>query len=126
LFAFILLVSFGCTDGKQVIEGRTIVTGVVTYEGQPLQGGTITFTSREDPILSTTTSIRSGGKFRTDRAPTGKSIITVETESLHHGNEAAYIKIPAKYFEPTTSGIEVDLTPGENENVDIVLEAQPT
>jgi hypothetical protein len=120
-----LLASFGCTDGKQVIEGRTIATGTVTFDGQPLKGGTITFTSQEDPILSTTTSIRSGGRYRTDRAPTGKSIVTVETESLHHGNEAAYIKIPAKYFDPTTSGLEVDLKSGENENVEIALEAQP-
>ena len=69
--------------------------------------------------------ITEGGKYSTDRAPAGKSKISVETESLKFGNAAAYVPIPAKYTSPTTSGLEVDLKPGENENVDISLEAQP-
>jgi hypothetical protein len=124
-FAVMIAATVGCSEGKQVIEGRNLTTGIVRFDGQPLKGGTITFTSKENPILSVTTSIRAAGNYRTDRAPTGKSIVTVETESLHHGNEAAYIKIPAKYSDPATSGLEVDLKPGENENVDISLEAQP-
>jgi hypothetical protein len=115
----------GCGGSQQAIEGRTIVSGTVTLDGQPLRGGSITFTSRENSILAKTVNIESGGKFRTDRAPTGKSSVSIETESLQFGNPAAYVPIPAKYTSAATSGLEVDLKPGENESVDLALESQP-
>jgi hypothetical protein len=120
-----MLASLGCTDGKQVIEGRTITSGAVTLDGQPLRGGTVTFTSKQDSILSTATNIRAGGKYRTDRAPAGKNLVSIETESLQWGNAGAYIPIPSKYNSPATSGLEVELRPGENENVDFALQAEP-
>ncbi|HJQ81415.1 MAG TPA: hypothetical protein VJ828_15750 [Lacipirellulaceae bacterium] len=122
--AIAMIASWGCTDGKQVIEGRTITSGTVTFDGQPLRGGTVTFTSKENSILSTATNIRAGGKYRTDRAPAGKNLVSIETESLQWGNEGAYIPIPSKYNSPATSGLEVDLKPGENEKVDFALKAQ--
>jgi hypothetical protein len=85
----------------------------------------VTFTSKENSILSTATNIRAGGKYKTDRAPAGKNLVSIETESLQWGNEGAYIPIPSNYNSPATSGLEVDLKPGENENVDFALEAQP-
>jgi hypothetical protein len=114
----------GCGASQQAIEGRTIVSGTVTLDGQPLKGGSITFTSREDSILSKTVNIGSDGKYQTDRAPTGKSGISIETESLQFGNAAAYVPIPARYTSPATSGLEVELKPGENENVDFALESK--
>jgi hypothetical protein len=115
----------GCGGGQQVIEGRTIVSGTVTLDGQPLRGGSVTFTSKENSILAKTANIESGGKYLTYRAPTGKSVVSIETESLQFGNAAAYVPIPAKYTSAATSGFEVDLQPGENENVDFALETQP-
>ena len=85
----------------------------------------MTFTSKENSILSTATNIRAGGKYKTDRAPAGKNLVSIETESLQWGNEGAYIPIPSKYNSPATSGLEVELKAGENENVDFALEAQP-
>jgi hypothetical protein len=122
--ALALLAVFGCTGREQVIEGRSLTTGTVTLNGQPLKGGSITFTSKDNPSLSVGTSIRAGGKYRTDRAPTGKSVVSIETESLKYGNAAAYVPIPAKYTSPATSGLEVDLKPGTNENVDFALQGQ--
>jgi hypothetical protein len=119
-----MLASLGCTESKQVIEGRTITSGTVTLDGQPLRGGTVTFTSQEDSIISTATNIRAGGKYRTDRAPAGKNRVSIETESLQWGNAGAYIPIPSKYSSPATSGLEVELQAGENENVDFALQTQ--
>ena len=104
-----------------MIEGRTVASGKVTLDGQLMRGGSITFTSKENQILSKTVSINSDGTYRTDRAPTGKSSISFDTESLKFGNAAAYVPIPAKYNSPATSGFEVDLKPGENENIDFEL-----
>jgi hypothetical protein len=123
--AFTLTACCGCGRGQQPIDGRTIVSGTVTLDGQPLKGGSVTFTSRENSILAKTVNIESDGKYRTDRAPMGKSSVSIETESLQFGNAAAYVAIPAKYTSPATSGLEVDLQPGENENIDIALETQP-
>jgi hypothetical protein len=123
--AVTLIACCGCGGGEQMIEGRTIVSGTVTLDGQPLRGGAITFSSRENSILATTVNIESDGKYRTDRAPTGKSSVSIETESLQFGNPAAYVPIPAKYSSAATSGLEVDLNPGENESVDFALEKQP-
>ena len=107
-----------------MIEGRTVVSGRVTLDGQLLRGGSITFTSKENLILSKTISINSDGSYRTDRAPTGKSGVSVDTESLQFGNAAAYVPIPSKYNSAATSGFEVDLKSGENENVDFALESK--
>jgi hypothetical protein len=120
-FAVFVIVCLGCNGGKQVIEGRTVASGKVTLDGQLMRGGSITFTSKENQILSKTVSINSDGTYRTDRAPTGKSSISFDTESLKFGNAAAYVPIPAKYNSPATSGFEVDLKPGENENIDFEL-----
>jgi hypothetical protein len=123
-FALCIFSCLGCNGGQQVIEGRTIVSGKVTLNGQPLRGGSVTFISKENDILSKTVSINSDGTYRTDRAATGKSSVTVDTESLKFGNMAAYVPIPAKYTSAATSGLEVDLKPGTNENVDFALEGQ--
>jgi hypothetical protein len=122
--AIAVMACCGCGGSQQVIEGRTIVSGTVTLDGTPLKGGSITFTSREDSILSKTVNIGSDGKYQSDRAPTGYSGISIETESLQFGNAAAYVPIPGRYTSAATSGLEVDLKPGANENVDFALETK--
>jgi hypothetical protein len=37
------------------------------------------------------------------------------------GNASAYVKIPAKYNDPTKSGLMADIKPGENKNLDFTL-----
>ena len=120
LAACLLATHAGC-DGNQQTPDRAIVSGIVTFSGQPLQGGSITFQSAEQPT-GTTVMIQAGGRYSTDRAPLGKNLVTIETESLQYGNAAAYVKIPAKYNDPTKSGLTADVKLGENENVDFTLE----
>ena len=106
-----------------MVKDRAIASGTVTIDGKALQGGTLRFLS-EDGTVNASAMIAEGGRYTTDRAPIGKCKVSVETESLKFGNAAAYVPIPEKYTNPATSGLEVELKPGENENVDIVLKAQ--
>ena len=124
VIAAALAACFGCGPQSQVVKDRAIASGTVTIDGKVLQGGTIRFLS-QDGAVNASAMIAEGGKYTTDRCAVGKSKVSVETESLKFGNAAAYVAIPAKYTSPATSGLEVDLQPGENENIDITLEAQP-
>ena len=116
-----VVLSSGCGPNKQVVADRASVTGTVTFNGTPLKGGTIRFFSLDGQV-NASAMIMEGGHYSTDRAPLGKVKVSVETESLKFGNAAAYVPIPAKYTSPATSGLEADLEPGENENVDFALE----
>jgi hypothetical protein len=109
----------GC-GGKEPPKDRTTVSGIVTFDGQPLPGGSLSFESAAG--TGTNVSIGPGGVYSTDRAPIGKNRVRIETESLQYGNAAAYVKIPAKYNDVTKSGLQIDVKPGVNENVDFKLE----
>ncbi len=70
LFLFPLLAA-GCSS-----EGT--ITGKVTYQGRPLAGGTVLFTSPEG---STSTQIAEDGTYTITRMKTGLARIAVETKS---------------------------------------------
>jgi hypothetical protein len=112
----------GCGTSEQVIEGRANVSGTVTFDGKPLPAGTIAFQAIDQPA-STAVKIRDGAYF-TDRVPTGKNAVYIDTSSIQLGNPAKYVAIPAKYSDSSTSGLTADIQPGENENVDFTLESK--
>ncbi|WP_428304137.1 hypothetical protein [Lacipirellula sp.] len=49
------------------------------------------------------------------------NLVSVETESLKYGSPALFTAIPAKYTEYATSGLQVEVKPGANENVNFDL-----
>ena len=110
----------GCGPEQHVDENRTSISGVVTYNGQPLKAGTIRFDSKGSPI-GTSTSISKDGRYGTNRIPLGENIVTIETESLQYGSPHLYVKIPDKYADPSRSGLSVNVQPGENENINFEL-----
>lgn len=116
LFAFV-----GCAKEVSKPKDRARVAGKVTFGGQPLPAGTVTFKSANSP-LSTPASISQGGVYSTDRAPLGKNTVSIDTSSIQYGNPAAYVRIPAKYNDPSTSGFTVDVHPGNNDDVNFALE----
>jgi hypothetical protein len=96
------------------------VTGKVTYQGRPLEQGTITFTPEE-------------GRVAFGKIKDGK-IVEVTTHSLNDGAtkghhrvairsisnpDDMYAKheslIPENYGDPNTSGLTADLTSGTND-----------
>jgi hypothetical protein len=120
-----LIVAAGCGPQKQVLKDRAVVSGTVSFDGKPLPGGVIRFLSADGQV-STSAMIYEGGRYKTDRAPIGEMIVTIDTQSLQYGNMAAYVPIPAAYNHPSTSGLTANLQPGENENVDFALEKTPS
>lgn len=113
---FLIVVTIGCGGGAPKDESRAQVSGVVTLDGKPLPAGTLTFKSKNSP-KATQISIKADGKYSTDRVPLGVNLVGVETESLRSGSPRLYTPIPAKYTEYMTSGFEVDVKAGVNENV---------
>lgn len=115
-----VLTLVGCGGGPPKDESRTQVSGVVTLNGKPLPAGNLTFKAKDSP-LAAQISIKAEGKYSTDRVPLGVNLVSVETESLQSGSPGLYTPIPAKYAEYMTSGLEVEVKPGVNENVNFDL-----
>jgi hypothetical protein len=109
---------------------KASITGTVTYSGQPLPSGTITFASeagakpvKAAPItdgkytitdfiagpakvtILTTPPPSSGG-----RAPPGAPVIAAPTTAA----PGKYVPIPAKYNNPEQSGLSYDVKSGAN------------
>lgn len=110
----------GCGSESHIDPDRASISGKVTFNGEPLKGGTIIFESKEKGI-SASTFIRSEGRYETSRAPQGPNAVSIDTESLRSRTPDLYIKIPERYADTLTSGLSVDVQPGTNENVDFEL-----
>ena len=110
----------GCGSQPQGPKDRASVSGVITFDGQPLPGGVLSFYSTERPV-ATAVLIKTGGVYSTDRVPLGENVVTVETASLQVGG-GAYVPIPAKYSDTAKSGLVIDVKPGDNEDVNFTLE----
>lgn len=110
----------GCGGGAPKDESRTQVSGLITLNGKPLPAGNLTFKLKNSP-LATRVSIKAEGRYVTDRVPIGPNMVSVETESLQYGSPTLYTAIPAKYTEYAASGLEVEIKPGVNENVNFDL-----
>jgi hypothetical protein len=120
ILTFSLVALIGCSGGAPKDESRTQVSGQITFNGKPLPAGNLTFKLKDSP-LATQVSIKAEGRYLTDRVPIGPNMVSVETESLQYGSPSLYTAIPAKYTEYATSGLEVEIKPGVNENVNFDL-----
>jgi hypothetical protein len=94
---------------------------MITLDGQPLPAGTIGFMSAEGPV-ATAVAIREDGTYSTNRAPIGKNVVTIDTNSIQVGNPPKYVPIPERYRNAETSGLTVELQAGKNENIDFALQ----
>jgi hypothetical protein len=112
--------SVGCQPESTGPKDRATLSGTVSLAGTPLRGGTISFKSTTNPV-TTSAMIYAGGKYSTDRAPLGKNIVTIETESLKYGNAKDYVQIPNRYADPSSSGLTADIKPGDNTDVNFEL-----
>jgi hypothetical protein len=123
--AGVMLLALGC--GSSTPEGE--VTGVVTYRGQPVPGGVITFIS--DRGIPATAYIDPTGHYRV-KAPVGVAKVTVNNLMLRKGKaaggprlkppegatpaapvpEGTYKPIPEKYLSADQSGLAWTVRPG--------------
>jgi hypothetical protein len=112
-------------------EKTGTVFGKVTYKGQPLTGGTVSFVTAKDKIL--TGLIHADGTYVVKAIPVGEVRLAVSTEPVKpapkppirttppkdaqkppKGNDAPkYVKIPPKYADPKTSDLKLVVKPGK-------------
>jgi hypothetical protein len=112
---FWLLSLAGCSKGPDLAQ----VTGAVTYKGQPLKEGTITFVPSDgraatgkivDGKITEVTSFEPG-----DGVPIGSHKVVIQSiPSAEDMYAPAKSAIPEKYSSLTNSGLSAEIKPGEN------------
>ncbi len=110
------------------------VSGTVTYRDEPIPVGNVTFFAADNRVVFI--PINEDGTYFLDRVPVGEVQITVETPSVQLPGPGeppipaslmtpAYkypnVRIPAHYKDRRTSGLRLDVRPGE-QTFDIRLE----
>jgi hypothetical protein len=76
---FLALLLLGCSKGNPGAPAK--IEGSVTYQGQPVKGGTVQFVTPEGTAYST--QIGGDGTYSISDVPDGELVITVETESVN-------------------------------------------
>jgi hypothetical protein len=108
------------------------VTGKVSYQGKPLPLGVVMFISKTGPAAAA--NIGPDGTYRLDAVP-GKHRVSVVAMPKQQGRPDPNVEggidttgfpapkslIPEKYNEYSTSGIEVEVKPDGENQIDIEL-----
>jgi hypothetical protein len=131
--ALFALVLSGCSQPK------AMVTGKVTYRGEPVPSGTVAFFGPGDQVASA--PLRPDGSYAASGVPRGLVKVTVTTpppgpspeqlannpmvQERRRGRNVApvvekTVSIPTKYSLPGTSGLSLTVTEG-SQPFDIVL-----
>jgi hypothetical protein len=109
------------------------VTGKVSYQGKPLPLGTVMFISDSGPAAAS--SIGEDGTYRLEAVP-GKHRVSVVAMTKQQGRPDPTVDggidttgfppakslVPPKYNEYGTSGIQVEVKPDGENQIDIQLE----
>lgn len=136
MFLPCVLILCGCGKGGST---PSTLTGTVSYNGAVVKGGNLSLYAKEGGVYHT--SIKEDGTYSLSSLPSGEMAVAVETESLNaqkkkpvYGGgqggqqmqsprpddappetpKGEYTKIPAKYADPKTSHLTVNLTKGKN------------
>lgn len=132
--ALLTLVMGGCGAGVD-LERTVPVSGTLTYQGKPLEGYKIVFHPSEEKQGATAES-GTGGAFQLgtnepgDGAAPGKhkvSVIFIDEKMEGEPGKEVFkkltpkIKVPTKYQNPDTSGLEVEIPENGNESLVIDL-----
>jgi ABC-type Na+ efflux pump permease subunit len=113
--------------GGAVNEGKTAaVAGKVTYRGQPLSAGTVTFHSDSGSDVSAI--IEDDGSYKAAVVPLGKYKVTVKAEPAPVKGTAftkektkRSVPVPEKYSRPESSGLSAEVSEQET-GLDIKLD----
>jgi hypothetical protein len=79
-----------------------------------VKGGVVRFISVANPNQTSGCSIKEDGSFFVEDAPIGETRVTIDTESIGPELGSRYVKLPAKYLKPETSGLTITVLAGEN------------
>jgi hypothetical protein len=121
----LLATAVGCSPsaGLQVVEGE-----VSDAAGRPLPGVLVVFGHAEQPLLARGTTdpngrFRLGTKRPGQGAPVGAYRVCLAVPAAGDPDQPAARTFAARYENPATSGIEVNVVPGRN-RFDFKLEAE--
>jgi hypothetical protein len=113
----VLLATYsGCDRGPELRPGWAVVSGTVTYKGQPLSGGSVILLTDEQPAVMRGGAIRENGTFMLD-APIGPAKIAIHTIDMKTVKPERYVEIPKKYADAEKSGLTYEVKSGENKDV---------
>ena len=112
--------------------GTGDVSGTVRFNGKPLPGGRVTFTSLEKTAKYAFAPIREDGSYTIENCPTGPVRITVQAVVPRSGavprgakpgpgGRSAPVLLPVRYADPEKSGLDYVVSRGEQLH-DIALE----
>lgn len=126
---FVCLTAIGCGGTNTDLPSTTPVTGKVTYQGQPVSNGLVTF-HPSDGSKPASGQTGKNGDFtlstfeRGDGAVFGKHKVTIvaypegQDVSIVPADKLTYT-VPKKYVNEATTSLEVEVKKGSN---DIALE----
>lgn len=119
----------GCGSKPQAPIPLAAVKGVVTYQGQPLPSGTISFM----PVRGTNTATGDivNGEYSLstftpgDGAPAGDYLVAVTAwEKAPEMGVEGVPSIPARYLDPKKSGLTATVSQEQEQTIDFPLQAQ--
>lgn len=134
LAAALVMSASGCSNVK--LEKAVPVAGVLKYQGKPLEGYRITFQPVDKDRQGANAETEAGGAFKMgtnqpgDGAAAGKHKVGVsfiaQVAEGEPGKEVfktltPKVKVPAKFEDPNTSGVEVDIPAAGNTALEIDL-----
>jgi hypothetical protein len=99
--------------------GRGEVSGTVRFNGKPLSAGRVTLVSVNQPGVVAYSSILADGSYKVAGCPAGPVKVAVQTvvprtSAGATGNKAAAgPKVPVRYADPSTSGLEYTVHRGQ-------------
>jgi hypothetical protein len=112
-----VLVAAGCSQNDAGV-GR--VTGTVTFRGEPLTSGDVTFVCPNGETRGG--SLTPKGAYTVDNIPAGPVKIAIYARGrvpkgfmTKNAEKNAYVAIPSKYADPEKSGLIYQVKPGDQE-----------
>ncbi|WP_152049567.1 hypothetical protein [Tautonia marina] len=139
-----MMIVVGCSDGTGLPK-RYPVSGNVTYNGQPVETGTITFAPVDPDSRAASGTISGGSYYLTtaidgDGALPGEYRVSITSRDVNYDAAMSGVQggspkqddvakafaeakdlVPAKYSLPDTSGLTYTVESGSNRNVDFDL-----
>jgi hypothetical protein len=111
-------------SGSDALPTAT-VRGVVTYKGEPVNGGLVRFTSADpnDKVGQANGMLARDGTFQFHGSPIGRVRVTIDTSNRPAEDYAPWkpnsgrpkpVFVPKHFADPNRSGLEREVVPGEN------------
>jgi hypothetical protein len=120
IWLFLIAAAIGCQ------EPVGLVSGTVTYEGQPLPAGDVLFSPEDASVVPAYGTLDEAGHYHLTRAKNkpgaapAKYRVTVQIDARENSVVARKYSIPAMYSDPSKTPLQVEVQQGENRyNIDL-------